>query len=124
MDGGSALNLMYLDTFEELGLTQDHLQSIPHPFYRLVPGKKFIPLRRVTLSVTFRDASNCCTKALMFKVVDFSGPYHVILGQSCSIKFMAIPSYAYLKLKILRPTEVITMEAKTQWALDYEQSSV
>jgi hypothetical protein len=26
---------------------------------------------------------------------------------------MAIPSYAYLKLKILRPTGVITVEAKT-----------
>jgi hypothetical protein len=25
MDGGSGLNLMYLDTFEELGLTQDQL---------------------------------------------------------------------------------------------------
>jgi hypothetical protein len=32
MDGGSGLNLKYLDTFEGLGLTQDQLQSSPHPF--------------------------------------------------------------------------------------------
>jgi phage FluMu protein Com len=33
---------------------------------------------------------------------------------------MAIASYAYLKLKIPRPTEVNTMEARTQQVLDYE----
>jgi hypothetical protein len=39
MDGGSGLNLMYLDTFEGLGLTRDPLQSSPHPFDGVVPGK-------------------------------------------------------------------------------------
>jgi hypothetical protein len=58
MDGGSDLNLMYLDTFEELGLTQDQIKSNPHPFYRVVPGKQSVTLRRVTLPVTFGDASN------------------------------------------------------------------
>jgi hypothetical protein len=41
---------------------------------------------------------------LAFEIVDFSGPYHIILGRPCYIKFMAIPSYAYLKLKIPGPT--------------------
>jgi hypothetical protein len=44
MDGGSGLDLMYLDTFEGLGLTQDQLKSSPHPFYRVVSGKQFVPL--------------------------------------------------------------------------------
>jgi hypothetical protein len=44
MDGGSGLNLMYHNTFEGLGITRDHLQSSPHPFYGVVPGKKSIPL--------------------------------------------------------------------------------
>jgi hypothetical protein len=39
MDRGSGLNLMYLDTFEGLGLTQDHIQNSPHPFYSVVLGK-------------------------------------------------------------------------------------
>jgi hypothetical protein len=76
------------------------------------------------LSVTFRDASNYCTEILAFKVVDFSGPYHVILGQPCYVKFMAIPSYTYLKLKIPEPTGVITVEARVRQALDCEQSSI
>jgi hypothetical protein len=112
MDGGGALNLMYLDTFEGLGLTRDQLQSSPHPFYRVVPGKQSVPLERVTLPVTFRDVSNYHTETLMFEVVDFSGPYHVILGQPCYVKFMAIPSYAYLKHKIPGPARAIIEEAK------------
>jgi hypothetical protein len=38
----------------------------------------------------------------------------------CYVKSMAIPNYAYLKLKIPGPTGFITMEAKTRWALDCE----
>jgi hypothetical protein len=115
---------MYLDTFEGLGLTQDQLQSSPHPFYGVVPGKHSAPLGRVTLLIIFRDASNYCNKMLMFEVVNFFTPYHVILGWPCHVNFMAIPSYAYFKLKIPIPTVVITVEAKTQRALDCEQNSI
>jgi hypothetical protein len=124
MDAGSDLNLMYLDTFEGLGLTQDQLQSSPQTFYGVFPGKQYAPLGWVTLPVTFGDASNYRTEMLTFEVVDFSSPYHVILGWPCYVKFMDIPSYTYLKLKILGHARVITVEARTHQALDYEQSSV
>jgi hypothetical protein len=103
LDGGSGLNLMYLDTFEGLGLTRDQLQSSPHPFYRVVPSKQYVPLGRGTLPITFKDVSNYRSEMLTFEAVDFSGPYHVILGWPCYIKFMAIPSYAYLKMLISIP---------------------
>jgi hypothetical protein len=93
MDGGSGLNLMYLDTFTGLGLTRDQLQSSLHPFYGVVPGKRSIPLGRVTLLVTSGDASYYNTKILAFEVVDFFGSYHVIPSY---VKFMAIPSNALL----------------------------
>jgi hypothetical protein len=124
IDGGSGINLMYLDTFEGLGLTRDQLQSSPHPFYGVVSGKQSIPLGWVTLFITFEDASNYHTEALTFKVVDFSLPYHVILGRRCYVMFMAIPSYAYLKLKIPGPTGIITMEAKAQRVLGCEQNNI
>jgi hypothetical protein len=114
IDEGSGLNLMYLNTFEGLGLTQDQLKSSPHPFYKMVPGKQYVPLGQITLHVTFRDTSNYHTKMLTFEVVDFFRPYHIILGQQCYIKFMAIPNYTYLKLTIPGPASVITVEDKTQ----------
>ena len=46
---------------------------------------------------------------LTFRVVDFLGSYHAILGQPCYAKFMAVPNYTYLKLKMLGPNGVITM---------------
>jgi hypothetical protein len=76
------------------------------------------------LHVTFGDESNYRTEMLAFEVLDFSRPYHVILGWPCFIKFMAIPSYAYLKLKISRPAKIITVEAKAQRALDCEQNNI
>jgi hypothetical protein len=51
--------------------------------------------------------TNNCTEMVTFEVVDFSGPYHIILGWSCYVKSMAIPSYAYLKPKIPEAYHII-----------------
>jgi hypothetical protein len=90
MDGGSGLNLMYLNTYEGLGW--DLLKTRPHPFDKVVLGKQFVPLGQITFSVTFGDIRNYRTKTLTFKVVDFSRMYHIILGWPCYVKFMNIPS--------------------------------
>jgi hypothetical protein len=37
---------------------------------------------------------------------------------------LAIPTYAYLQLKIPERVGVITVEAKKQWALDYELAAI
>ena len=42
-------------------------------------------------------------------MVDFPGSYHAILGRPCYAKFMVIPNYNYLKLKILGPNGIITV---------------
>jgi hypothetical protein len=107
------VNFSHIPKFEIFGC-----DSSLHPFYGVVPGKQSVPLGQVTLLMTFGDVSNYRTETLTFEVVDFSGPYQVILGWPCYVKFMAIPSYTYLKLKMPEPTIVITVEAKTQRALD------
>ena len=42
-------------------------------------------------------------------MVDFLGSYHAILGRPCYAKFMTIPNYTYLKLKMPGLNGVITM---------------
>ena len=42
-------------------------------------------------------------------MVDFLGSYHAILGWPCYAKFMAIPNYTYLKLKMAVPNDIITV---------------
>lgn len=39
-------------------------------------------------------------ETLTFEMVDFHVTYHTILGRPCYAKFMAVPNYTYLKLKI------------------------
>jgi hypothetical protein len=96
----------------------------PTPILWSHPGKQAIPLGRVNLLGPFGDTSNYHTETLMFEVVDFSELYHVILGWLCYVKFMATPSYAYLKLKIPGPTKVFIVDASMQWALDCEQDNI
>ena len=60
---------------------------------------------------------NFRTKTLTFEVTDFAGSYHAILGRPCYAKFMAIPNYTYLKLKMLGPRGVITVSVQLQQAL-------
>jgi hypothetical protein len=47
MDESGGLNLMYLDTFEGLGLAQNLLKTSLHPFYEVVPGKQSTPLGKL-----------------------------------------------------------------------------
>ena len=42
-------------------------------------------------------------------MVDFPRSYHAILGRPCYAKFMAIPNYTYLKLKMPAPNDIITV---------------
>ena len=44
-------------------------------------------------------------------MVDFLGSYHAILGRPCYARFLAIPNYTYLKLKMLGPNGVITVSS-------------
>ena len=56
----------------------------------------------------FGNRANFRSEVLTFEVVDFLGSYHAILGRPCYTKFMAIPNYTYLKLKMPRLNDVIT----------------
>ena len=66
-----------------------------------------MPLEQIDLPITFRNSTNYRTETLTFEVVGFHGTYHAILGCPCYMKFMAIPNYTYLKLKMLGPCGVI-----------------
>ena len=48
-------------------------------------------------------------ETLTFEVVGFPETFHSILGRPCYAKFMAVPNYTYLKLKMSGPCRVITI---------------
>ena len=79
------------------------------PIHDVILGMQAYSLGQIDLPVTFGDRANSLLEVLTFEVVDFPGSYHAILGRPCYAKFMAIPNYTYLKLKMLGPNGVITM---------------
>jgi hypothetical protein len=50
-------------------------------------------------------------------VVDISSPYHALLGRPALAKFMAVPHYAYLKMKLPGPRGVITVSGNFKKSL-------
>ncbi|XP_066341361.1 uncharacterized protein [Miscanthus floridulus] len=79
------------------------------PFHSVILGMQVYPLVLIDLPITFGDRANLRSKVLTFEVVDFPGSYHAILGRPCYAKFMVIPNYTYLKLKMSGPNSVITV---------------
>jgi hypothetical protein len=77
---------------------------------------KAYPLGNIELPVTFSDRNNFYTETLIFKVVDFVGSYHAILGPPCYAKFMAVPNYTCLKLKMPGPNNIITVSGSFEQA--------
>ena len=60
---------------------------------------------------------------LTFEVVGFHGTYHAVLGCPCYAKFMVVPNYTYLKLKMPGPKGIITISTSIQCAYKCEVES-
>ncbi|XP_066342126.1 uncharacterized protein [Miscanthus floridulus] len=118
MDGGSGLNIMYAETLDTMGIGRARIRPTGAPFHGIVPRKLAMPLGQIKLPVTFGGLSNYRTEALTFEVVGFHGTYHAILGRPCYVKFMAIPNYTYLKLKMPGLGGVITVGTSFQRAYE------
>lgn len=63
----------------------------------------------MVLPVTFGTKEHYQTEYIRFEVVDFKTSYHTILGRPALAKFMAIPHYMYLVLKMLGPKGVLSL---------------
>jgi hypothetical protein len=120
MDGGSGINVLYTSTLDEMGIPRSALRPLTAPFHGVVPGTEALPLGQIVLPVTFGDVWNFRTETLTFEVVGFSGTYHAILGRLAYAKFMAVPNYTYLKLKIPGPKGIITVGPTYQRAYEYD----
>jgi hypothetical protein len=116
MDGGSSLNILYTHTLRLLGIELDQLRPNTTPFHGVVQGKRVQPLGQIDLPVWFGMLANFRKETLTFGVVAFGGAYHAILRRPCYTKFMVVPNYTYLKMKIPGPNDVITVGSSIEHA--------
>jgi hypothetical protein len=115
---GNNLNIVYMSTLDSMGIQQSLLRLSSTPFHGVVPGMEAVPLGQIDLPITFGEERNFRKETLTFEVIGIPVTYYTILGRPTYAKFMAVPNYTYLKLKMPGPKGVITMSTKLQHAYE------
>jgi hypothetical protein len=107
-----------------MGISTKDLAPSKSSFHGVAPGKRVLPLGKIDLPICFGTLTNFCREVLTFEVVGFKGSYHAILGRPCYTKFMAIPNYTYLKLKMPGPSGVIMVGPTFEHAYECDVEGV
>jgi hypothetical protein len=118
IDGGSSINILYCDTARKLGIQKSQLSPTPTIFHGIVPGHSCQPIGRVRLDVMFGKPDHFRAKNIEFEVVDLVSPYHALLRRPALAKFMAVPHYGYLKMKMPVPKGIITIAGDYRWSME------
>ena len=115
MDEGSAINILYYETFVRMNLKRSQLQPTSTIFHGIVPGKSHHPEGKITLDVAFGESKHKYRmEKIEFEVVKLESPYHALFGRPAFAKFMARPCYVYLQLKIPSSNGVITIHGSKE----------
>jgi hypothetical protein len=118
IDGGSSINILYCDTARKLGIQKSQLSPTPTIFHDIMPGHSCKPIGWIRLDVMFGKPEHFRTEKIKFEVVDLVSPYHALLGRLSPAKFMVVPHYGYLKLKMSSPKDVITIAGDYRRSID------
>jgi hypothetical protein len=126
IDGGSGLNILFTKTLKKMKLDITHmLTKSTSPFYGIVLGNATIPLGSVVLPVTFGESqNNYRIEYIKFEVADFETSYHAILGRPTIARFMAVPHYTYLVLKMPSPAGVLSLQGDLKISHDCDTEAV
>jgi hypothetical protein len=106
-----------------MGLSRSALRPSWAPFHGIVLGAVATPIDQITLPVTFGTRENFCIEYFLFEVADFEMAYNAFLMRSALTKFMAIPHYAYLVLKMPGPYRVISIKGDAKRPYDCNRES-
>jgi hypothetical protein len=123
IDGGSSINLLYRTTMEKLGIPAIQLKPTKLTFHGIVPGHSCTPMGKIQLEVLFSGKDNHRREPIWFEVVDLNSPYHALLGRPALAKFMVVPHYAYLKMKLPGPCGVITVSGCYKKSIECARAS-
>jgi hypothetical protein len=114
VDRGSSINVTFPRTLLGLGVALKELHESDTPFFGIVSTEGEYPLGHIYMSVTFGTPENYRTEFLRFEVASFDRGYNAIIGRPGLAKFMAIPHYSYMILKMSGPQGIITVRADFQ----------
>ncbi|XP_012702832.1 uncharacterized protein LOC105914735 [Setaria italica] len=100
------------------------LTQTDSPLYGIIPSNAVIPLGQVVLPVTFDTKEHYRTEYIKFEVANFETSSHTSLGRPSLAKFMAIPHYVYLLLKMLGPKGELSLRGDLRPSYDCDTEAV
>jgi hypothetical protein len=124
VDGGSSIDILFHSSLPSLKLTEADLKPYDAQFWGILPGQSSIPLGQITLPVQFGTPNHFRTNYINFVVTNFEGTYHAILGRPTLTKFMVVPHYSYLVLKMPTEQGVLTLRGTIYNAYTCEEESL
>jgi hypothetical protein len=124
IDGGSALNIIFAKTLEDMDFDMTKLVPLDQAFYGIIPCAGSTPVGKVTLPVTFGTRDNYRTESIIFEVAPFETSYHAILGRPALTKFMSIPNHTYVLLKMSAPNGVLSIRGDIQTSHSCETENI
>jgi hypothetical protein len=102
-------------------ISLEFLKSTDCSFHGIVPGSANYPLGRIAFNVCFGNWQNYIREKLDFEVMDWPSQYHAILGRPAFLRFMAVPHYTYLVLKMPGPKGIITIKGIFELSDQYDK---
>jgi hypothetical protein len=118
VDRGSSINVTFPRTLQGLGVPLKELHESDTPFFGIVPTEGEFPLGHIYMPITFGTPENYRTEFLRFEVTNFDCGYNAIIDRPGLAKFMVIPHYTYMTLKMSGPQGIITVRADFQGATE------
>ena len=115
IDGGAGLNVLSVETFDNLQVPYDQLQPTK-PFSGVTDGST-IPIGQVRLPVTFGQRDNYRTELIDFDVTHICLLYNAILGYPALAKFMAVTRHSYNVIKMPGSGGVISVACEERDAM-------
>jgi hypothetical protein len=117
IDGGSGLNVLFTKTLKKMELDITHmLTKSTSPFYGIVLGNGSYPTGLSgPASYLWGDKG---------KLPHRVHSYHAILGRPAIAKFMAVPHYTYLVLKMPSPAGVLSLQGDLKISFDCDTEAV
>jgi hypothetical protein len=91
-------------------ISLEFLKPIDCSFHGIILGSTNYPLGRIALEICFGNRQNYRKEKLDFEVMDCPSQYHAILRRPAFSRFMAVPHYTYLVLKMPGPRGIITVK--------------
>ena len=124
IDGGASINVVFPKALQVMGVPFSALRKSDTPFFGIVPGAGELPLGHIYLAVTFGTELNFRLEMLRFEVPSFNCIYNTIIGRPGLAKFMALPHYPYLILKMPAPAGTLTIRADLKGASECVQEAI